>query len=139
MGSCNPSNCGLNWSMKATSPQNNVALIVASLNSGGTERIASTMANYWSENGANVVIVMLNHGQGVFYPIRPEISIERLSYCKHTHKLKQIIETEDKRMPLTDEQLTELLGKDEYFIARRTVTKYREQQKYPVAKLRKKL
>jgi GalNAc-alpha-(1->4)-GalNAc-alpha-(1->3)-diNAcBac-PP-undecaprenol alpha-1,4-N-acetyl-D-galactosaminyltransferase len=91
MGSCNPSNCGLNWSMKATSPQNNVALIVASLNSGGTERVASTMANYWSENGANVVIVMLNHGQGVFYPIRPEISIERLSYCKHTHKLKQII------------------------------------------------
>ena len=54
-------------------------------------------------------------------------------------KLKQIIETEDKRMPLTDEQLTELLGKDEYFIARRTVAKYREQQKYPVAKLRKKL
>ena len=54
-------------------------------------------------------------------------------------KLQEIIEIEDKNMPLTDEQLSELLGQEEYHIARRTVAKYREQLKIPVARLRRTL
>ncbi len=54
-------------------------------------------------------------------------------------KLKEIIEDEDKQTPLNDEQLALLLGEDEYHIARRTVAKYREQLKIPVARLRRKL
>ena len=54
-------------------------------------------------------------------------------------KLQEIIETEDKKRPLTDEQLSELLGQEEYHIARRTVAKYREQLKIPVARLRRTL
>jgi RNA polymerase sigma-54 factor len=53
--------------------------------------------------------------------------------------LKEILESEDKKQPLNDEQLAELLGKEEYHIARRTVAKYREQLKFPVARLRKTL
>ena len=51
--------------------------------------------------------------------------------------LKEIINTEDKKKPYTDEQLSELLGKDEYHIARRTVTKYRESLRIENAKLRR--
>ena len=54
-------------------------------------------------------------------------------------KLKEILQVEDKKQPFTDEKLAELLGKQEYHIARRTVTKYREQLKFPVARLRKTL
>ena len=52
-------------------------------------------------------------------------------------KLKEIIESEEKNNPFTDEQLAELLGKEEYHIARRTVAKYREQLNMPIARLRR--
>jgi RNA polymerase sigma-54 factor len=54
-------------------------------------------------------------------------------------KLKNIIQNEDKSKPLTDEQLTKLINKKGYPIARRTVAKYREMIGCPVARLRKKL
>ena len=54
-------------------------------------------------------------------------------------KLKNIIENEDKSKPFTDEQLTKLINKKGYPIARRTVAKYREMIGCPVARLRKKL
>ena len=54
-------------------------------------------------------------------------------------KLQEIIKTEDKRKPFNDEQLSELLGKNEYHIARRTVAKYREKLRIETAKLRREL
>ena len=54
-------------------------------------------------------------------------------------KLKEIIETEDKINPFSDEKLAELLGKDDYHIARRTVAKYRENLSLQTAKLRREL
>ncbi|MDB5230919.1 MAG: polymerase sigma-54 factor RpoN [Chitinophagaceae bacterium] len=53
--------------------------------------------------------------------------------------LSDLIEAEDKRKPLSDERLTELLQEKGYNIARRTVAKYREQLNIPVARLRKEL
>ncbi len=53
--------------------------------------------------------------------------------------LKDIISSENKRKPYTDEQLTTLLKEKGYPIARRTVAKYREQLSIPVARLRKEL
>lgn len=53
--------------------------------------------------------------------------------------LSDLIEGEDKRKPLSDERLTELLQEKGYNIARRTVAKYREQLNIPVARLRKEL
>jgi RNA polymerase sigma-54 factor len=46
---------------------------------------------------------------------------------------------EDKRNPLGDDSLTEMLQAKGYNIARRTVAKYREQLNVPVARLRKEL
>ena len=53
--------------------------------------------------------------------------------------LQDLLEKEDKRKPLTDEQLSELLDEKGYHIARRTVAKYREQLGAPVARLRREL
>jgi len=53
--------------------------------------------------------------------------------------LEECIANEDKRKPLADEKLTEILKEKGYTIARRTVAKYREAMNIPVARLRKKL
>ena len=53
--------------------------------------------------------------------------------------LSDLIGAEDKKHPLSDERLTELLQEKGYNIARRTVAKYREQLNLPVARLRKEL
>ena len=53
--------------------------------------------------------------------------------------LSNMIEAEDKKRPLSDERLTEILQEKGYNIARRTVAKYREQLNIPVARLRKEL
>jgi RNA polymerase sigma-54 factor len=60
-----------------------------------------------------------------------------------TREIKKIlndcITNEDKRKPLTDDKLAEILKEKGYQIARRTVAKYREQLNLPVARLRKEL
>lgn len=53
--------------------------------------------------------------------------------------LKDAIEGEDKRKPLADDKLAQILNDKGYNIARRTVAKYREQMDIPVARLRKEL
>jgi RNA polymerase sigma-54 factor len=53
--------------------------------------------------------------------------------------LSEAIENEDKKNPLTDEKLMDLLNEKGYNIARRTVAKYREQLNLPVARMRKAL
>ena len=60
-----------------------------------------------------------------------------------TREIKKILQdcigNEEKRKPLTDEKLTEILQEKGYQIARRTVAKYREQLNIPVARLRKEI
>ena len=53
--------------------------------------------------------------------------------------LSECVDGENKGKPYTDEQLTNILMKKGYNIARRTVAKYREQLNIPVARLRKEL
>jgi RNA polymerase sigma-54 factor len=53
--------------------------------------------------------------------------------------LEELLESEDKHKPFSDDELTEQLQEKGYIIARRTVAKYREQLNVPVARLRKEL
>ena len=53
--------------------------------------------------------------------------------------MKEHVDAEDKRKPLTDEELATILKEKGYVIARRTVAKYREQLGIPVARLRKEI
>ena len=53
--------------------------------------------------------------------------------------IKDIIESEDKDKPYSDDKLEKILNDKGYNIARRTVAKYREQLNIPVARLRKEM
>jgi RNA polymerase sigma-54 factor len=53
--------------------------------------------------------------------------------------LQDCIDAEDKRHPVTDDKLAEILQEKGYHIARRTIAKYREQLNIPVARMRKEL
>lgn len=53
------------------------------------------------------------------------------------NRILELIDQEDKTKPYTDESLVSLLVQEGYHVARRTVTKYREQLNLPVARLRK--
>ncbi|MES2517611.1 MAG: RNA polymerase factor sigma-54 [Bacteroidota bacterium] len=53
--------------------------------------------------------------------------------------LKELIDNEPKKSPLSDDKLEKYLNEKGYNIARRTVAKYREQLNIPVARLRKQL
>ena len=53
--------------------------------------------------------------------------------------LEEVVANEDKRNPLTDEELVDILAEKSYNIARRTIAKYRDLLNIPVARLRKEL
>ena len=64
---------------------------------------------------------------------------EEVSTIEIKNILQQVISEEDKKKPLPDDQLAEILKEKGYPIARRTIAKYREQLDIPVARLRKKI
>lgn len=64
---------------------------------------------------------------------------EEVSTKEIKNHLQEIISQEDKRKPLTDDALVDVLKEKGYNIARRTIAKYREQLNIPVARLRKEL
>jgi RNA polymerase sigma-54 factor len=51
--------------------------------------------------------------------------------------IQELIDGEDKQNPLSDEKLATLLKQRGFDIARRTIAKYREIMKIPIARMRK--
>lgn len=83
---------------------------------------------------------------GVVYPLKYFFSEallneegEEISTREVKSILKECIEEEDKKNPLTDDALVRELKKKGYDIARRTVAKYRKQLNVSVARLRKEI
>lgn len=64
---------------------------------------------------------------------------EEVSSYEIKNILRRCIDEEEKRHPLTDETLMDILNAKGYRIARRTVAKYREMLGIPVARLRKQI
>ena len=64
---------------------------------------------------------------------------EEVSTREIKNILMESIDVEDKKKPLTDEEIVSVLQKKGYKVARRTVAKYREQLNIPIARLRKEL
>ncbi|MBN2104666.1 RNA polymerase factor sigma-54 [bacterium] len=54
-------------------------------------------------------------------------------------RIKEIIDGENPKKPFNDQYISELLKKDGFIVARRTVAKYREQMRIPVARLRREI
>lgn len=72
-----------------------------------------------------------------FFTSAAKLAGDEVSVRSIKAALKEIIDAEDKRHPLTDEALTDALQKRHFDVARRTVTKYRVQMGIPVARLRR--
>lgn len=64
---------------------------------------------------------------------------EEVSTGELKNALKVIVDGEDKKKPLTDDELVELMKERGYQIARRTVAKYRQMLDIPVARLRREM
>ena len=64
---------------------------------------------------------------------------EEVSTRELKKALQECVDAEDKKKPLTDEQLVEEMGKRGYKVARRTIAKYRGQLGIPLARWRKEL
>lgn len=64
---------------------------------------------------------------------------EEVSTRELKKALQEIVDNEDKAMPLSDEQLVEAMSGRGYILARRTVAKYRDQLRIPAARLRKEI
>ena len=62
---------------------------------------------------------------------------EELSTREIKVMIRDIIQHEDKRKPLSDEIIQKMLSEQGFPIARRTVTKYREQLGFPIARMRR--
>lgn len=64
---------------------------------------------------------------------------EEISTRELKKALQECVDNEDKKKPLTDEQLVEEMNKRGYKVARRTIAKYRGQLHIPLARWRKEL
>ncbi|MBQ9475311.1 MAG: RNA polymerase factor sigma-54 [Bacteroidales bacterium] len=64
---------------------------------------------------------------------------EEVSTRELKKALQDCVASENKKKPLTDEQLVSEMGKKGYKVARRTIAKYRNQLGIPLARLRKEL
>lgn len=64
---------------------------------------------------------------------------EDVSNKEVKNRIQKIIEGENSKKPLNDLKIVEMLKKDGFDIARRTVAKYREQMNIPVSRLRRKI
>ncbi len=90
---------------------------------------------------SNSKYVQSDHG---IYPLKfffSEASLKQDGSEVSSHEVKRIlkeaIEGEDKKNPLTDMELSEILQKQGFVLARRTVAKYREQLQIPTARMRR--
>ncbi|MDE5790492.1 MAG: RNA polymerase factor sigma-54 [Muribaculaceae bacterium] len=64
---------------------------------------------------------------------------EALTNRKIEEEIKGLVEAEDKRHPLSDQHIMEEMASRGFDISRRTVAKYRDRLKIPVARLRKEM
>lgn len=64
---------------------------------------------------------------------------EEVSSREVKNAVQEIVDNENKKKPLSDQAIADLLKEQGYKVARRTVSKYREKLNIPVARLRKQI
>lgn len=74
----------------------------------------------------------------MFFNEAPKADSDTSSHLLQS-EIQDIVDTEDKRHPLSDDAICRIMARKGYDIARRTVTKYRERLSIPAARLRKKM
>ncbi len=94
--------------------------------------ISRVVTNKYVDTPQGVMELRKFFTMGVENPDGEELSIVQVKL-----KIKKLIEDENKNKPYSDNQLGQLLKRDNIFITRRTVAKYREQMQIPGSRERK--
>ena len=94
--------------------------------------ISRVVTNKYVDTPQGVMELRKFFTMGVANPDGEELSIVQVKL-----KIKKLIEGENKSKPYSDNQLGQLLRRDNIFITRRTVAKYREQMQIPGSRERK--
>lgn len=94
--------------------------------------ISRVVTNKYVDTPQGVMELRKFFTMGVENPDGEELSIVQVKL-----KIKKLIEDENKSKPFSDNQLGQLLRRDNIFITRRTVAKYREQMQIPGSRERK--
>jgi RNA polymerase sigma-54 factor len=94
--------------------------------------ISRVVTNKYVDTPQGVIELRKFFTMGVESPNGEELSIVQVKL-----KIKKLIETEEKSKPYSDNQLGQLLRRDNVFITRRTVAKYREQMQIPGSRERR--
>jgi RNA polymerase sigma-54 factor len=94
--------------------------------------ISRVVTNKYVDTPQGVMELRKFFTMGVENPDGQELSIVQVRL-----KIKKLIENENKKKPYSDNQLGQLLRRDNIFITRRTVAKYREQMQIPGSRERK--
>jgi len=94
--------------------------------------ISRVVTNKYVDTPQGVIELRKFFTMGVESPNGEELSIVQVKL-----KIKKLIENEDKAKPYSDNQLGQLLRRDNIFITRRTVAKYREQMQVPGSRERR--
>jgi RNA polymerase sigma-54 factor len=94
--------------------------------------ISRVVTNKYVDTPQGVMELRKFFTMGVESPDGEELSIVQVKL-----KIKKIIEGENRNKPYSDNQLGQLLRRDNIFITRRTVAKYREQMQIPGSRERK--
>jgi RNA polymerase sigma-54 factor len=94
--------------------------------------ISRVVTNKYVDTPQGVIELRKFFTMGVESPDGEELSIVQVKL-----KIKKMIEDENKKKPYSDNQLGQLLRRDNVFITRRTVAKYREQMQIPGSRERK--
>ncbi len=94
--------------------------------------ISRVVTNKYVDTPQGVMELRKFFTMGVENPDGEELSIVQVKL-----KIKKLIESENKNKPFSDNQIGQLLRRDNIFITRRTVAKYREQMQIPGSRERK--
>jgi len=94
--------------------------------------ISRVVTNKYVDTPQGVIELRKFFTMGVENPDGHEVSIVQVKL-----KIRKMIEDENKSKPYSDNQLGQLLRRDNIFITRRTVAKYREQMQIPGSRERK--
>jgi RNA polymerase sigma-54 factor len=94
--------------------------------------ISRVVTNKYVDTPQGVMELRKFFTMGVENPDGEELSIVQVKL-----KIKKLIEDENRSKPYSDNQLGQLLRRDNIFITRRTVAKYREQMQIPGSRERK--
>ena len=94
--------------------------------------VSRAVGGKYVETGFGTYPLKWFFGDGLMTAGGEAVSVRRIQAA-----LRELVEAEDKRRPLSDEELAGMLNRRGMPVARRTVAKYREQLGIPVARLRR--